>query len=230
MDEYLRPTWFIDSDSPAVKEWAAEVTAAAASPNEQAVSLYADVRDRIRYDPYNLTGDPQAYRASTILGSSSNWCVPKAVLLAAGARAVGIPSRLGFADVLNHLTSDKLKASMESDLFVRHGFTELHLDNRWVRVTPTFNRELCDRFGLLPLEFDGHTDALFHPFDRAGHKHMEYVRYYPTASDLPLDEILADLRAAYGDSIAGRNDDAALDPAFAPGEAPQGHDGTNDQQ
>jgi len=222
IDEFLTPTWFIDSDEPSVRAWAQATTAvagAAATPNEQAVLLYNDVRDRIRYDPYSLVADPEAYRASEILRSTSNWCVPKAVLLAAGARAMGIPSRLGFADVRNHLTSDKLRASMDTELFVRHGFTELHLNDRWIRVTPTFNRELCDRFGLVPLEFDGHHDALFHPFDQAGNQHMEYVRYYPTAPDLPLDEVLADLRAAYGPLVAdtGASDQtkaATHDPVF----------------
>lgn len=201
MNRYLQPTWFIDSDDPAVRGWALETTAGAHTPNERAVLLYDDVRDRIRYDPYNLVADPDAYRASAVLRSTSNWCIPKALLLAAGARVVGIPSRLGFADVRNHLASDKLRATMDNELFVRHGFTELHLDHHWLRVTPTFNRELCDRFGLLPLEFDGHHDALFHPFDRAGNLHMEYIRYYPTAADLPLDEIFDDLRAAYGDIV-----------------------------
>jgi len=219
VDEYLQPTWFIDSDSPSIRQWAAEITHGAGTTNDRAVKLYGDVRDRLRYDPYQVSSDPDDYRASNVLESGSNWCVPKAVLLAAGARAVGIPSRLGFADVLNHLSSDKLKASMDNDLFVRHGFTELHLDGRWVRVTPTFNRELCDRFGLLPLEFDGHNDALFHPFDRAGNKHMEYVRYYPTASDLPLDEVLSDLRAAYGDIIGVRARSDVVDPAFGPRQA-----------
>jgi len=220
VDEYLTPTWFIDSDAPCVRDWAFSAAAGAgpaASPNEQAVLLYNYVRDQIRYDPYKLVADPEAYRASVVLQSSSNWCVPKAVLLAAGARVLGIPSRLGFADVRNHLTSEKLRASMDNDLFVRHGFTELHLDGRWIRVTPTFNRELCDRFGLMALEFDGHHDALFHPFDQAGNQHMEYVRYYPVAADLPLDEVLADLRAAYGELLTEEStvtDHEAHDPVF----------------
>ncbi len=217
MDQYLRPTWFIDSDSPSIAGWAAEITAGAATPNEMAVLLYTDVRDRIRYDPYQVVSDPEHYRASAVLASASNWCIPKALLLAAGARVVGVPSRLGFADVRNHLTSDKLRSTMDNELFVRHGFTELYLDSHWVRATPTFNRELCEKFGLLTLDFDGHNDALFHPFDQSGHKHMEYVSYYPTAADLPLDEILDDLRAAYGDLTGERP--GAGDPVFHPDQA-----------
>ncbi len=224
MDQYLQPTWFIDSDSPTISSWASDVTAAATGPSDRAVALYTDVRDRIRYDPYQVVRNPDHYRASAVLTSESNWCIPKAVLLAAGARVVGIPSRLGFADVLNHLASDKLRETMDNDLFVRHGFTELYLDDRWVRVTPTFNRELCERFGLKTLDFDGHNDALFHPFDQAGNKHMEYVSYYPSAADLPLDEILRDLRAAYGELTGERHD-----PVFHPGEASQSNDRAGNQ-
>ena len=92
-----------------------------------------------------------------VLERGAGFCVAKAIVLAAGARAVGIPARLGFADVRNHLTTERLRAQMGTDVFAYHGFTELHLGGRWVKATPTFNRSLCDRFGVKPLEFDGRT-------------------------------------------------------------------------
>lgn len=207
--EDSEPTWFIDADTPAVRRWADGTAAGCASPREAAVALYRDVRDRIRYDPYLVTGEPEAFKASRVLVSEANWCVPKAVLLVAGARSLAIPARLGFADVRNHLSSDKLRDRMGTDLFVYHGFAELWIDGRWVRATPTFNSELCDRFGVPPLDFDGVNDALFHAYDSEGRRHMEYVRYHPSRSDLPLDEILDALRVHYGgapaDTSAGRD-------------------------
>ena len=80
----------------------------------------------------------------------------------------GIPARLGFADVRNHLASEKLLARLGTDLFVFHGFTEFWLAGRWVKATPAFNIELCERFGVRPLEFDGRSDALFHEYSADG--------------------------------------------------------------
>ncbi len=208
----LRPTRFVDSDTPEVAEFAASAAAGAATPREQAVALYYAVRDGLRYDPYAVARDPEAYRASRVARAPAGFCVPKAILLAAAARALGIPARLGFADVRNHLASEKLLARMQTDLFVFHGYTELHLDGTWRKATPAFNRELCDRFGVLPLEFDGASDALLHPFDASGRRHMEYVRDRGVHLDLPFDEMMRVFREVYPPEIVTRADER--DPAF----------------
>jgi transglutaminase-like putative cysteine protease len=162
------------------------------------VALFYAVRDGIRYDPYTMCDDPETYRASAVLKSGVSYCIPKSVLLVAAARAVGLTARLGFADVRNHLNTEKLRERMgESDLFVYHGYAEFLLDGRWVKVTSAFNIELCERFGVMPLEFDGEHDALLHPFTADGRHHMEYVRDRGTFDDLPLDEIIAEFRATY---------------------------------
>ena len=195
---FLAPTRFVDCDAPEVRDFAARVTAGASDPRERAVALYYAVRDGIRYDPYSVHTDPQAYRASRIVQAPAAFCVPKAILLAAAARAVGIPARLGFADVRNHLASEKLRARMGTDLFVFHGYTELYLDGAWRKATPAFNRELCGRFGVPALEFDGTADAMLHAFDGEGRRYMEYVRDRGTYLDLPLDEMLQVFRELYG--------------------------------
>jgi transglutaminase-like putative cysteine protease len=136
------------------------VTAGASDPRERAVALYYAVRDGIRYDPYSVQAAPQAYRASSIVQAPAAFCVPKAILLAAAARDIGIPARLGFADVRNHLASEKLRARMGTDLFVFHGYTDLYLDGGWRKATPAFNRELCSRFGVPPsVRRHGRRDA-----------------------------------------------------------------------
>ena len=159
---WLSSTWFIDSDDPAVATFAAEAIRSASDPTERAVALFYAVRDGFRYDPYNVDHAPEFFRASSVVASPSNWCVPKSVLLTAAARQVGIPARLGFADVRNHLTSKKLSDQMGTDLFAWHGYSEVLLDGRWFKLSTAFNIELCDRFGVKPLEFDGTTDALMH--------------------------------------------------------------------
>jgi transglutaminase-like putative cysteine protease len=157
---------------------------------ERAVALYYAIRDGIRYDPYAFSPEPEDYRASRVAEMPSAFCIQKAVLLAAAARAVGIPSRLGFADVRNHLTSPKLAALMGSDLFVYHGYTELHLDGRWVKSTPAFNLSLCEKFRLKPLEFDGVEDSIYHPFDLSGNRHMEYLTFRGEYADVPISDMV----------------------------------------
>lgn len=207
----LAPTWFLDGDHPAVAEYAAGVCSGAQTPEERAVCLFYAVRDDIRYDPYRISADPAHLKASQVLAARAGFCVPKAVLLAACARAMGIPSRLGFADVMNHLSTAKLRAQMGSDLFVFHGYTLLWLDGRWVKATPTFNRSLCERFGVKTLDFDGFHDALLQPYDAQGSRHMEYVQDYGGFDDVPWERLLARWQAAYpklyaAESLAGREE------------------------
>ena len=219
LEPYLRPTWFIDCDSPGIRRRAEQVVAGATSDAERAIRLFYVVRDGIRYDPYSITRNPDDYRASTVLGQRAAYCIPKAVVLTALARAVGVPARLGFADVRNHLASEKLLARLGTDLFVFHGFTEVWLAGRWVKATPAFNIELCERFGVRPLEFDGRGDALFHEYSADGRRHMKYVAERGSFADLPFEEIMSAFAALYGRVSAGadRDRDELFDPR---GEAP----------
>ncbi|MBL8382606.1 MAG: transglutaminase family protein [Burkholderiales bacterium] len=192
----LAPTPLLDSDHPAVRAFA-ETHAGAGSDIERAVRLYYAVRDRFRYDPYRIDLSPAGMRASTVLAIGVGWCVPKAALLAAVCRAAGIPARVGYADVRNHLSTERLRNTLKTDLFVWHGYADIWLDGAWRKATPAFNIELCERFGLLPLEFDGRSDSIYHPFDRSGNRHMEYVRIHGAFDDMPLERIVAGFREAY---------------------------------
>lgn len=206
--EYLAATPFVDSDAPAVVAFAARVCAGEADDTARAVRLYQAVRDGIAYTPYCDFRSPDTYRASACLARGSGFCVAKAALLAAAARAAGIPARVGFADVRNHLCTPRLRALMGTDLFYFHGYTELHVGGRWVKATPAFDRALCERFGVLPLEFDGRSDSLFHPYDAAGRRHMEYVRHRGASADVPVAEIVATFEREYPGLVAGRPVDA----------------------
>jgi transglutaminase-like putative cysteine protease len=217
--EHLEPTRFIDSDNPAVRGFAQRAVDGAGSGRERIRSLFAAVRDQIRYDPYTATDDRDDYVASNVIAHGSAYCIPKAVLLAAGARSLGIPARLGFADVRNHLQSERLRELMGgSDVFVYHGYTELNVDGIWRKATPAFNASLCARFGVPPLEFDGSTDAVLHPYTGDGSRHMEYVRDRGTYTDLPLDTIVDEFNGMYPGLM--RHLRASVDdPEFAGGAA-----------
>jgi transglutaminase-like putative cysteine protease len=200
---YLAPTEFVDSDAPAVAAFAAATCAGETDARARAARLFYAVRDSIVYTPYCDFRSPDTYRASATLARGSGFCVAKAALLAAAARAAGIPARVGFADVRNHLTTPRLRAAMGTDVFHYHGYTELHVEGRWVKATPAFDRALCDRFGVRPLEFDGRADSLFHPYDRAGRRHMEYVADRGAHADVPVAEIMTTFERAYPALFAG---------------------------
>lgn len=192
----LAPTALIDSDHPAVVAFA-RAHAIGADARERAVALALAVRDGFRYDPYRVDLSPQGMCASRVLEVGYGWCVPKGALLAAVARAAGIPARVGYADVRNHLSTERMRQAMKTDIFIWHGYADLWIDGRWLKATPAFNIELCERFGLLPLDFDGRSDSIYHAFDRAGNRHMEYVHQRGSFDDMPLAQIVADFRATY---------------------------------
>jgi len=196
---YLSPTLIVDSDHPAIIDYAAETVGETPDAVEQAVRIYYAVRDGIWYDPYYPFYLPEHYRASNILKSGRGYCVCKASLLCALGRACGIPARIGFADVKNHLATRQLLEFLGSDLFVYHGFVEFYLDGKWVKATPAFNRELCERHRVAPLEFNGREDSIFHPYNLEQKLFMEYVAEHGTYADIPVDVIVAAWKATYGE-------------------------------
>ena len=196
MNPNLDSAEFIDSTHPAVASFSSRY-ARGTSDLERAIALYYAVRDEIRYNPFLDFANDDVYRASSVLEAGEGFCIGKAALLAAAARAAGIPARVGFADVKNHLTTPRLAETMGSDLFIYHGYTELDLEGRWVKATPAFNLALCKRFRVKPLEFDGREDSIFHAFDEDERRHMEYLRSRGSFSDVPVAQIQAAFRETY---------------------------------
>jgi len=207
-EQCTAPTTIVDSAHPAVVEFAAR-HARGGTDRERAVSLYYAVRDGFRYDPYRIDLGESGMRASSVLTLGYGWCVTKAALLAAACRATGIPARLGFADVRNHLSTERMRQTMKTDVFTWHGYTDVWLDGAWRKATPAFNVELCDKFGLVALEFDGVGDSIYHPYDRAGNRHMEYIRQRGAYADVPLAEI----RASFAETYPGWQLGGALERA-----------------
>ncbi|WP_320044936.1 transglutaminase family protein [uncultured Desulfobacter sp.] len=194
---YCLPTFFIDSDHEKIIAFSSLHAGSSDNPVQKAVSIFYAVRDQIRYDPYEIPVNKEGFKASRVLTKGRGFCVSKAVLLTACLRAQSIPARLGFADVKNHLTTPKLKAKMGTDLFKWHGYTDIFLEGKWVKATPTFNLSLCRNFAVKPLEFDGRQDSVFHAFDTKGQRHMEYVKDHGHFADLPWDRMMAAYRTAY---------------------------------
>ena len=206
---YTDPAEYIDSDNEAVQAFAREHVAANASDREKASRLYTAVRDGVRYNPYVNMRTAETFRASAVLAAGNGYCVGKASLYAAACRATGVPARVGFANVRNHLTTEKLRESMGTDLFTWHGYTEVFVDGAWRKATPTFNATLCAKVGVAPLDFDGHTDALLHPFDGAGRAYMRYETDHGTYHDVPakflMREMARDYAKMHTEDLSGRD-------------------------
>jgi transglutaminase-like putative cysteine protease len=219
---YLAPTAFLDCGHRLVRDFVARVAGSEAVPTRKAVKLFYAVRDEIRYDPFAIRLEPAAFTASTVLRDGRAFCIPKAVLLAASARAAGIPSAIGLSDVVNHFTSDRLKRAMGGkEVFLHHGYAALHLAGKWVKVAPAFNVELCTRFGVLPTEFDGAADAILQEYDAQRNLRMEYLRDHGYWSDLPFNRIKEDFEGYYPRSFndAGGEGDPQFSAAPAPAPA-----------
>jgi len=204
LEEYLKPTLTIDCETRSIKEKALELTKGQKGTAEKAKSLFYFVRDEIKYNPYSPRHFPEHYRANTILDRGEGYCVQKAVLLAALARAVGIPARLGFADIRNYLPMGNLAEVMGTNLFVYHGYDELYIKGRWIKATPTFDLKMCRENRIIPVEFDGKKDAMFHSHNLDGKLHIEYVHHHGHYQDLPWDEIQNARVQAYGPELAER--------------------------
>ena len=89
-----------------------------------------------------------------------------------------------------------------------------HIRRRWVKATVAFNRSLCEKARILPLEFDGRHDSLYHPFDLEGRQHMEYLHDYGHFADVEYDAILAKFAEVYPRMASTATSDAELSGDF----------------
>lgn len=197
MDLYLRPTTFIDTENALVIDFAKTRTANSKTDREKVVDLYYAVRDEILYSPYHLVMDPDEISASKTIERGVGYCIEKSLVLAAVGRIHGIPSRLGFSIVQNHLSTEKFVRMLRSDKFVFHGYNEFYLNGAWVKCTPAFNKSLCEKFNTQPLEFDGKHDSIFQQFSSDGKKYMEYLHEYGQFDDLPYQLFYDELEKYY---------------------------------
>ncbi|MFD3514431.1 transglutaminase family protein [Streptomyces sp. NPDC058657] len=190
-------TGFLDYEHESVQAFVDKALAGidrdAAGPAGLAVALYYAVRDRIHYEVYGADLSEQGLKASSVIAAGMGFCLHKSVLYAACCRAVGIPARLHYSDVRNHLASDRLRTYIGGDVFF-HGLATVYLDGRWIKVTPVFNKLLCRLYGMAPLEFDGRSDSLYHPFDAQGRQSMEFLTDHGDFDDVPYEFVMATMR------------------------------------
>ena len=209
---YLQPTKFFDFDKEEVREFATNATLNAFHAKEKAMKLFYAVRDGIRYDPYSISLDPMKYKASNVLKAKIGYCLPKANLLIACCRAIGIPAGIGLSDVYNHLCTNRLRQMMGGkQLFLHHGYAVMYIGRNWLKAAPAFNIELCQKFNVLPTDFDGERDALFQQYDASGRRHIEYETDHGIWSDFPLKRVVKDFTEYYPPSVYDEQARAQVD-------------------
>jgi transglutaminase-like putative cysteine protease len=198
VEDYLKPTATIDCGNQLVREKAYNLAKGTSDTSAKARNLFYWVRDEIKYNPLVPLEAFESYRASETMRRGEGNCVEKAAVLAALARSVGIPSRLHFADIRNYLVSSRLLEVMKTNLFIYHGYTELHIGGRWIKATPAFDLKMCQEKRILPVEFNGQQHALLHSRNSDGKLQIEYVRDRGHSIDVPVERILAAWMRHYG--------------------------------
>ena len=197
---YLRPTDVIDSDNPSVIEYALKSGGRAQDDISRACALFTAVRDEIEYNPRAPFYRKSHYRASNVLKGKNGYCVSKACLLCAAGRSLGIPSRLGFADIRNHGATHDIVDLLGSNIFTFHGFVEFFLNDHWVKATPAFDRPVYGKHNIPLVTFNGLEDAIFPSHDLNGNVYVEYIKYHGSFDDLPLGALMSSFRKIYGDA------------------------------
>lgn len=197
LTSYLQPNEFSNSQHPDIQNFVKKHTFPNHSTLENILNLYLAVRDGFWYSPQYVSLKREDYVASNFLQRKEGHCIDKANLLAACAKVIGVPSRLGFANVTNHIGTEKVEKALGTNILVFHGYTELFLDGKWVKATPAFNAGLCKKLNVLPLEFDGKTDSVFQQYSPTGQKFMEYLHDYGTFATLPFEMMVQEWQKHY---------------------------------
>lgn len=197
VNKLIETTYYIDHQHKNIQQLLNKLHDENISKKANVIKFYYYVRDHYAYNPYHLDLRPESMKASYLCERKQGYCIEKALILSALCRAIEVPTRLGFGNVRNHLGTSKLEAYLGTDLLVFHGYLAIFLNGDWVKCTPAFNKELCEKLGVDPLEFDGENDSIFQESDKNGNPFMEYVHFYGDFADMPLELFEKELHKYY---------------------------------
>jgi hypothetical protein len=74
---------------------------------------------------------------------------------------------------------------------------DAYINNKWLKLSPTFNTSLCNMLNVAPLDFDGENDAVLQEFNKEGNLFMEYLEDYGHFEDVPVEFIFKNAREHY---------------------------------
>jgi hypothetical protein len=193
--EFLIESPSFDFTSPEVQDFISPFKNKPINP-ELLIQLYTKVRDHFLYDPYHLDLRKEALKASKVLKKKRAWCVEKSLVFSSACRALGLPAKLGFATVINHLGADKLEEYLGRKEITFHGYSVVYFEGKWLRCTPAFDSRICRLTGVPPLEWDAKSDSLFQK-EVPGGLFMEYTHNYGEFADIPFDLMESEMRSYY---------------------------------
>lgn len=194
---YLNSTYFLDFESETIQNIIAEFKSTSLSKQEQSIALYNKVRDGWRYDPYSISLRKESYKASNIAKKTSGNCVEKSIVLIAGLRGLAIPARLHLGKVKNHIAVERLTEKFGSNELTPHGMVNVQLNNQWLKCSPAFNAQLCSKFNVEPLEFNGKTSSFLQQYNASGNLFMEYIEDYGYFDDVPVEFMKTNVEQHY---------------------------------
>ena len=198
LEEYLKPTAAVDSGTKSIKEKAQELTIGQVKITDKAKSLFYFVRDDVKFSSSSPRYLFEHFLASNTLNKGEGDCVQTAILLAALARASGIPARLGYVDVINYFpVGRKMAKIMGTNVVIYNGYSELYIEGKWIKANPSLDPATCLEHRIIPVEFDGTRDAMLHSHNQDGELHIEYIRYHGPYLDIPFDEIKEAIKQTY---------------------------------
>lgn len=197
MEDFIKETAYIDYRSKEIQAIIAPFVKENLSKKELAKRIYLKVRDSYRYFPYRVGLKDEHYKASLITKQTRGNCIEKSIIYIACMRALGIPARLRLARVKNHIGIEKFEEKFQTSEITPHGMAEIYLNDKWLKASPAFNKELCDYCNVASLDFDGENDSIFQEFDKNGGKFMEYLEDYGYFADVPKDFIVENVFSNY---------------------------------
>ncbi len=197
MDKYLAESFIFDYKSEEIQELIKEFNTYELSDKEKAIALYNKIRDGWYYKPDHISFNPDFLKSSNIYKKPYGHCIDKSVLLVSGLRGLGIPARLHLAKVKNHIAVESLTEWLGTNELTPHGMVDIYLDGKWLKASPAFNKELCIKCKVDPLDFDGENDSLFQEYDKEDNQFMEYIEDYGSFDDIPVEFMMENMRAHY---------------------------------
>jgi transglutaminase-like putative cysteine protease len=163
LQEFLKPTAYIDSDHPDIVSKARELTRGCASEKEKLERIYYFVREL----PYDILA---AFRylaegkrtASDVVRAGHAFCMGKASSFVALCRAAGIPARIGFQQLDcpdKPFMSEEIRQLWGDRKLPWHSLGEAYLNGKWLKLDATIHGEFAEAKGRpYTHEFDGEHD------------------------------------------------------------------------
>lgn len=195
--KFLESTYYFDFENESIQSLIAEFNTGSLSDKEKTIGIYTKVRDNWKYDPYNISLSKENYKSSHIAEKHSGNCVEKSILLIACLRALGIPARLHLGKVKNHIAVERLTEKFGSNELTPHGMVNVYLHDKWLKMSPAFNKSLCEKLNVEPLDFDGENNSFLQQYTSKGNRFMEYVEDYGHFEEVPLEFMIQNIKEHY---------------------------------